>query len=52
MNMMTYQGYAARIEYREADGCFVGHIAGIRDVIGFSWRIRCRIAKRLYLSCR
>lgn len=35
MNMMTYQGYAARIEYSEADGCFVGHIAGIRDVIGF-----------------
>lgn len=35
MNMMTYQGYAARIEYSEDDGCFVGHIAGIRDVIGF-----------------
>lgn len=32
---MTYQGYAARIEYSEADCCFVGHIAGIRDVIGF-----------------
>jgi predicted HicB family RNase H-like nuclease len=35
MNMMTYKGYAARIEYSEDDGCFVGHIAGIRDVIGF-----------------
>lgn len=35
MNMMTYQGYAARIEYSDDDGCFVGHIAGIRDVIGF-----------------
>lgn len=35
MNMMTYQGYAARIEYSEDDGCFVGHIAGIRDVVGF-----------------
>ena len=35
MNMMTYQGYVARMEYSEADGCFVGHIAGISDVIGF-----------------
>lgn len=35
MNMMTYKGYAARIEYSEEDGCFVGHITGIRDVIGF-----------------
>jgi predicted HicB family RNase H-like nuclease len=32
---MTYKGYAARIEYSDEDGCFVGHIAGIRDVIGF-----------------
>ena len=35
MNTMTYKGYAARIEYSEDDACFVGHIAGIRDVIGF-----------------
>ncbi|MEZ4619676.1 MAG: type II toxin-antitoxin system HicB family antitoxin [Caldilineaceae bacterium] len=35
MNMMTYQGYAARIEYSDEDGCFIGHIAGIRDVVGF-----------------
>lgn len=35
MNTMTYKGYAARVEYSEEDGCFVGHIAGIRDVIGF-----------------
>ena len=34
-NMMTYQGYAARIEYSEEDSCFVGHLAGIRDVVGF-----------------
>lgn len=33
--MMTYKGYTARIEYSEEDDCFVGHIAGIRDVIGF-----------------
>lgn len=35
MNMMNYKGYVARIEYSADDGCFVGHIAGIRDVIGF-----------------
>lgn len=35
MSMMMDKGYIARIEYSEEDGCFVGHIAGIRDVIGF-----------------
>ncbi|MEZ4734331.1 MAG: type II toxin-antitoxin system HicB family antitoxin [Caldilineaceae bacterium] len=35
MNMMTHKGYAARIDYSEDDGCFVGHITGIRDVVGF-----------------
>ena len=35
MNTMTHKGYAARVEYSEKDGCFVGHIAGIRDVVGF-----------------
>lgn len=35
MSTMTYNGYAARIEYSEEDGCFIGRIAGIRDVIGF-----------------
>jgi predicted HicB family RNase H-like nuclease len=33
--MMTYKGYAARVEYSEEDQCLVGHIAGIRDLIGF-----------------
>jgi predicted HicB family RNase H-like nuclease len=32
---MNYKGYAARIEYSDEDGCFIGHIAGIKDVIGF-----------------
>jgi predicted HicB family RNase H-like nuclease len=32
---MTYKGYAARIEYSDDDGCFIGHIAGIKDIIGF-----------------
>jgi predicted HicB family RNase H-like nuclease len=35
MSTMTYKGYAARIEYSDEDACFVGHIAGIKDVIGF-----------------
>jgi predicted HicB family RNase H-like nuclease len=32
---MTYKNYAARIEYSDEDNCFVGHIAGINDIIGF-----------------
>lgn len=35
MNMMTHKGYAARIEYSDDDACFVGHIAGIKDIVGF-----------------
>jgi predicted HicB family RNase H-like nuclease len=35
MNTMTYKNFAARVEYSEEDSCFVGHITGIRDVIGF-----------------
>ena len=35
MNTMTYKGYAARIDYSDDDGCFIGHIAGIKDVVGF-----------------
>lgn len=35
MSTMTYQGYAAKIEYSDEDKCLVGRIAGIQDVIGF-----------------
>jgi predicted HicB family RNase H-like nuclease len=35
MSTMDYKGYAARIEYSDEDVCFIGHIAGINDVIGF-----------------
>lgn len=35
MNAMIYKGYAARIEYSDDDQCFIGHIAGINDVVGF-----------------
>lgn len=35
MNSMRYRGYIAPIEYSDEDGCFIGHLAGISDVIGF-----------------
>ena len=35
MSIMTYKGYAARIEFDPDDRIFVGHVAGIRDPIGF-----------------
>ena len=35
MKPMRYNGYEARIEYSDEDGCFVGHLAGIQDVAGF-----------------
>ena len=35
MNMMKYKDYIARIEYDEEDHIFVGHLAGIKDIVGF-----------------
>ncbi len=35
MNAMSYKGYAARVEYDAHDRIFVGHLAGIRDIVGF-----------------
>ena len=32
---MKYKNYTARIEYDPDDEIFVGHIAGIRDIVGF-----------------
>ena len=32
---MEYKGYIAHIEQSEEDGCLVGHIAGITDIVGF-----------------
>lgn len=34
-NSMVYKGYAARIEFSSEDECFIGHVAGIKDVVGF-----------------
>ncbi len=38
MKNMSYKGYAAYLEYSAEDDCFIGHIAGINDVIGFDGR--------------
>jgi len=35
MKTMTYQGYMASIEYDAEDRIFVGHLADIRDTVGF-----------------
>lgn len=32
---MTYKGYAARVEYDANDRIFVGHLAGINDIVAF-----------------
>ena len=32
---LSYKGYTANIEFRSEDECFVGHIAGIKDIVGF-----------------
>ncbi|MTW22711.1 toxin-antitoxin system HicB family antitoxin [Allochromatium palmeri] len=35
MNIMKYKDYIARIEYDEEDRIFVGHLEGIKDIVGF-----------------
>jgi len=35
MSVMTYRGYAARVEYDPEDRVFIGHVAGIRDTVAF-----------------
>lgn len=35
MTPMMHKGYAARIEYSDEDGCFIGRIAGIKPIITF-----------------
>lgn len=32
---MKYKGYIARVEFDDKDRLFVGHLAGIRDIVGF-----------------
>ena len=35
MSAIKYKGYAARIDYDADDRIFVGHLVGIRDIVGF-----------------
>ncbi|NOR05714.1 MAG: toxin-antitoxin system HicB family antitoxin [Deltaproteobacteria bacterium] len=35
MKGMNYKGYVAKVEFDPEDHIFVGHIIGIRDVVGF-----------------
>jgi predicted HicB family RNase H-like nuclease len=35
VNKMKVGGYTAQIEYSEEDGLLIGHIAGIKDIVGF-----------------
>jgi predicted HicB family RNase H-like nuclease len=35
MNTLRYKNYSARVEYDPDDRLFVGHLAGIRDIVGF-----------------
>ena len=35
MKAMNYKGYFAKVEFDPEDHIFVGHIIGIRDVVGF-----------------
>ncbi len=35
MSVMSYKGYKARVEFDAKDEIFVGHLAGINDVVGF-----------------
>lgn len=34
-NILSYKGYRARVEFDAEDGIFFGHLAGIRDGVGF-----------------
>ena len=35
MNEMNCNGYVGHVEYSAEDGLLVGHVAGIKDVVGF-----------------
>ncbi|RLA07877.1 MAG: toxin-antitoxin system HicB family antitoxin [Gammaproteobacteria bacterium] len=34
-NFLTYKNYSAKIEFSEEDDCFIGHLYGIDDIVGF-----------------
>ena len=34
-NAMTYKGYTTIINFSAEDGCLIGHLVGINDIVGF-----------------
>lgn len=35
MSVMSHRGYFTKVEFDGEDEIFVGHVAGIRDIVGF-----------------
>ena len=35
MNILDHKGYKSRIEFSVEDDCFIGHLLGINDIVGF-----------------
>ena len=35
MSKLEHWGYTARVEFDEVDRVFVGHLVGIKDIVGF-----------------
>ncbi|MDP1737845.1 MAG: type II toxin-antitoxin system HicB family antitoxin [Caulobacter sp.] len=35
MDLMTFKGFCAQVEYDAADETFIGRITGIADIVGF-----------------
>ena len=43
-NSLSYKGYTAHIEFSSEDDCFVGHLASIKDIVGFHAEDRSELA--------
>lgn len=48
MNAMSHNGYSARVEFDAQDRIFVGHLAGIRDFVGFDAQTVDELKKRFH----
>ena len=45
---MSYKSYVASIKYSNDDECFIGHIAGIKDRVGFHGESVSELQKTFY----
>lgn len=50
MNMMSYKGYSARIEYDPRDDIFVGRVLGVQDIISFHARSARQLHEAFHLA--